>query len=67
MKIYALIDNGIIVNVVVWDGISQWSPPSDDHLVIEIPSVPGSPGVGWSYDGTNFSPPPPSQEQEASQ
>lgn len=51
---WAVVDDGIVVNLIVWDGESPWSPPSDAR-VIEIPD--DSPvDIGWSYDGSNFAP-----------
>ncbi|PRE27517.1 hypothetical protein [Burkholderia multivorans] len=56
MSIFAIVESGIVTNVVVWDGDeSTWQPPTgataiqmheDDHF-----------GIGWKYDGASFSPP----------
>lgn len=59
MNRYALVQNGVVVNVVLWDGQSPWT----DSLAITL-LAPGSPVCpGYTYDGTNFtappSPPPP--------
>jgi hypothetical protein len=52
---YAVIENGIVVNVVVWDGESDWSAPTGCSLN-QLPT--DSPvGVGYAFDGTNFTPP----------
>lgn len=44
---YAVIDSGslTVVNTVIWDGVSQWSPPSG-HFVVRDPQA----GIGDSYD-----------------
>lgn len=63
--IYAQILNGTVINVIVLadeDLIDTFSE-GFDHFV-EIEQVPGSPGVGWSYDGTDFSPPEPLSSYE---
>lgn len=41
---YAVIENGTVVNVVLWDGESEWSPDNG----IAIPAADGV-GIGWSY------------------
>jgi hypothetical protein len=52
---YAVIDNGIVVNVVIWDGESDWSSPVGCSIK-QLP--PDSPvGVGYAFDGSNFAPP----------
>lgn len=50
---YALIKNGVIENVVVWDGEADIFP---DYIAISIDGVGA--GIGWSYDGKVFTPPP---------
>jgi hypothetical protein len=61
---YALIQGGIVINVIVWDGNTEtWAPPSDVSAVL-LPA--GSEvGIGWSYDGANFAPPSPPSPQES--
>lgn len=55
MNRYAIIENGVVVNVVLWDGQTQWA---DSQAAILLPA--GSPvGPGYTYDGTNFTAPPP--------
>jgi hypothetical protein len=55
---YALIENGIVVNVIVWDGdTSTWAPPAEfSALAIPAESIAT---IGWLCDGTNFTAPPP--------
>lgn len=50
---YALIKNGVIENVVVWDGEADIFP---DYIAVSIDGVGA--GIGWSYDGKVFTPPP---------
>lgn len=51
---YAVIDltNGNVVNVVAWDGVSEYTPGAG--LVLIQSDVAG---IGWAYDGTNFTNP----------
>lgn len=50
--------DGLVVNCVVWDGISPWEPP-EGHLAIQ--SDIG--GIGWTWNGTEFVPPEPPPEE----
>lgn len=54
-RTWALIANGVVENIVVWDGESAWSPPPGCTLV-EVTGT--ATGPGWTYDGATFSPPP---------
>jgi hypothetical protein len=53
-SVYALVEDGMVINTIVWDGdSSSWQPPpgqvtvrvSDDEQVVS---------VGWLYDGIRF-------------
>lgn len=60
-KTYAVIENGTVVNVVLWDGESEWSPDNG----VAIPAADGV-GIGWLYADGEFSAPPvppPTEEQ----
>ena len=59
---YALVNNGIVEEIVVWDGQSQWTPPDGStlHELADTDAV----NTGWLFDGTTFTnpdptPPPP--------
>lgn len=53
MGSYALVENGVIVNIVSWDGsIETWQPP-EGLLAVEMPDGVNA-GIGWTYDGTSF-------------
>jgi hypothetical protein len=52
----ALIENGVVVNTIIWDGVEAWSPPAGQVLVM---APPADVGVGWTFDGANWTPPPP--------
>ena len=54
---YALIRDGLVETVCVWDGNTEtWSPP-DGVLAIQTDSA----GAGWTYADGVFSPPPPAE------
>jgi hypothetical protein len=53
---YAKIQNGVIVNVIVAD-----ADFAAEHGLTEFPTYIGNKavGIGWKYDGTNFTEPDP--------
>lgn len=52
---YAIVGNGIVTNVVLWDGESDWSIPTGTTANL-LPA--GSPvGVGYTFDGGVYIPP----------
>jgi hypothetical protein len=58
---YAMIKDGIVQNISLWDGdTTRWQPP-EDMLVIPAPDHIG---MGWSYDGENWSEPVPAPPEE---
>lgn len=51
---YAMIKDGIVQNISLWDGdTTKWTPP-EDMLVIPAPDHVG---VGWGYDGSAWTAP----------
>lgn len=50
--VWAVVRDGVVENTVVWDGESEWSPPSGTTLVslADHPHV----GIGWDWDGQTF-------------
>ena len=50
MKQMAHIADGKVVNVSLWDGVSEWHP---DEQVIEIPQDQVV-GIGWDYVNNSF-------------
>ena len=50
---YAVVKDGIVINIVVWDGETEWQP--DEGYAVK---TDGSVGIGWLYDGETFTPPP---------
>lgn len=31
---YAIIINGIVQNVIIWDGVTEWHPPPESFLIL---------------------------------
>jgi hypothetical protein len=52
---YALISNGLVVNMIVWDGQTPYAPPAGVQLVA---STSDSVSMGWSYADGQFIAPP---------
>jgi hypothetical protein len=51
MKHYAIIENSVVTNVVVWDGETPYNP---DGELVALDGVTPQPGIGWDYDGKTF-------------
>lgn len=60
MANYAVIENGMVVNVIVWDGVAGLG--DGDQMIIE--TVDGC-GIGWTYAGGEFIPPPVADQDQA--
>lgn len=57
MENYAVIDvNGLVVNVVLWDGVSEWTPGAGLRA---IPNVGQQGSIGDTWNGTTFVSPTP--------
>lgn len=52
MKPYALIENGIVVNTIILDSESEWSPGEGVTTIMLNDSDAVS--IGDSYDGSKF-------------
>ncbi|WP_241168450.1 tail fiber assembly protein [Escherichia coli] len=63
---FAVIENNIVVNIIVWDGISAYEVGGDQTL-IPLPTSGGgpAPGIGWSYINGKFIAPPRPQKSQA--
>lgn len=53
MNRYAVIDRGQVVNVVLWDGVTEWGLDPRFSAIDCSPEV----GIGWTHDGEGFHPP----------
>jgi len=51
VKHYAVVQSGVVANVVVWDGESPYTP--DGELIL-VDGLKPEPGIGWDYDGKKF-------------
>lgn len=51
MNIYAIIDAGLVVNIIHATG--EWPEG------VDVTALDPRPGIGWSYDGQVFTAPPP--------
>jgi hypothetical protein len=57
MGIYAVVENGVVTNSIVWDGdTSKWEPPQSMTLV-ESTEATGYPNIGYTWNGTVFGAP----------
>lgn len=54
---YAIIKDGVVSNVVLWDGKAEWSG-ADTITVVNISDISPFPGIGWYFNGTDFTAPP---------
>lgn len=53
---YAIVENGTVVDTIVWDGQTPWVSPNGVS-VVEIPDG-AYVGIGSAYDGKTFGAPP---------
>ncbi|SDX12190.1 hypothetical protein SAMN05518669_103340 [Variovorax sp. YR634] len=54
---YALIENNLVTNVIVWDGDSEaWQPP--EGVTARLLEAGDVASIGYSFDGEAFAPPP---------
>ena len=55
MSRYAVIEvsTGLVVNVIIWDGESLWTPPEGCIAVATLVA-----NIGWTYIDGEFAPPP---------
>ena len=64
MANYALVVNGVVENIVIWDGdTNTWSPPDGSQAIL-IPDGEVV-GIGYTYDGSVFSAPAPQNPPDA--
>ncbi len=54
---YAVIENGMVVNVIAWDGEAEFTMP-DNLQLINISDISEQPGIGWAYSDGGFTAPP---------
>ena len=53
---YAMVQNGVVVNVIDWDGVAPYAPPEGCELYV----WEGPVSIGWAWvDGAPVDPNPP--------
>jgi hypothetical protein len=61
VKRYAHLEDDLVTNVSLWDGVSDWNPGCE---IVEL--ADDSPvGPGWTRDGKDWVAPPPTPEELA--
>jgi hypothetical protein len=46
LKYYAIVVDGVVVNTVVWDGVSEYNP---EGVLVDLTGIDPEPGIGWDY------------------
>ncbi|MGI4850227.1 MAG: hypothetical protein ACRYGK_19130 [Janthinobacterium lividum] len=52
MKTYAIIENGLVTNKVIWDGLTPWATPAGQSAIELSEGVTAN--IGYSYAGGVF-------------
>lgn len=60
---YAVIENGVVVNTIVYDGEAELDIFDNQQLVHIDDKEAVSPGIGWSYSNGEFTAPPEPEQQ----
>ena len=53
MANYAVVKDNVVLNLVEWDGVTEYSVPEGDFILSD-----GNAYIGGAYDGGEFSPMP---------
>ena len=53
MQTYALVENGAVVNTVVWDGSPGWAPAAGVSAIL-VTAATGPASAGWAYANGAF-------------
>ncbi|CAK7025443.1 hypothetical protein [Saezia sanguinis] len=51
MKTYAVVKDGVVVNLVVWDGKSQWRPDEGKAIALGAEDIVD---IGYVYEDGKF-------------
>lgn len=51
-NLYAIVEEGVVTNIVVWDGESEWDAPEGAKVVLAGSGAE----IGGTYDGESFFP-----------
>lgn len=60
VKVHLVLSDGVVVNRVLWDGVSPWEPPPGTELA----PAEGGADVGWRRSGGIWHPPEPDPEPD---
>lgn len=53
MNRYAMIENGVVINICLWDGnTTTWNPPEN----IEMQLAPDYVSIGWYWKNNTWTP-----------
>ncbi|XBS71166.1 hypothetical protein ABK905_09470 [Acerihabitans sp. KWT182] len=50
-NVYAMIENGVVINLIVWDGITPYNPGTQ-YILLQVPDG-ALVDRGYSWDATN--------------
>jgi hypothetical protein len=53
MALFAVIEEGIVTNVIIAD-TKEIAEQVTAKTCVEFENTPDQPSIGWAYDGTNF-------------
>jgi len=56
MAYFTVIDNGVVVNTIIAES-KEIAELVTKKTCVEVPFEPGQPGIGWKYDGAEFTAP----------
>lgn len=56
-KIHAVVVNGLVTNMIVWDGISAYGAGGNQILIPVSSMGDNTPGIGWHYENGVFTAP----------
>lgn len=52
---YAVVASGVVTNVILWDGESDWTPPTGS--MANLLPAGSQVGVGYTVDGATYTAP----------
>ena len=56
---YAVVKDGQVINVILWDGETEYTPDEDCEIVL----APIEVAIGWSYSAGDWSEPEPTPSE----
>lgn len=55
MSIYAVVKNSFVINVIEWDGMTEYNPGDSLELILADGKTVA---IGYTWSGENFTAPP---------